>query len=407
MPVSPRQTKLRRTTGQDSQSAVEAPVPASVASDATTPRPTLPACVAVDPLDPAGLGPLPQVPLLPEALRRKHKVFVEADARFRANARFLQALWREDRGIPIGVHEDQRGRRCALGSRISAAAGRAGTNFIDPAILPVVNRELTYREVGAVYELDRLSTNLLSSQPLVFNACATLKLDLVLATRVLAELLPGYLREVTEVLFEHSPGRGDPRFTQDGTAFDLALRGRSDTGEGVTVYWEWKYSESCQEPVPRFSGRFDAIAPGAGLFVDPANPRLRSNPVQQFFRQHCLAATTLDQGLTDRAVLVLVAPRLNHTVWAAASAYASQLLDPVGGRVPFVPVTLERFFGALAAAGAVTQAQALHRRYTDFWLVDGELQLDAGPSEAGAIFSAESPVRRRQARRRSPVQDAT
>ena len=114
----PASTHRRRAPQNGRSHSDAAPVPAS---DATVLPATLPACAAVDPLDPDGLGPLPQVPLLPDALRHKHKVFVEADPRFRASARFLQALWREDRGIPIGMHEDQKGRRCTLGSRISSA----------------------------------------------------------------------------------------------------------------------------------------------------------------------------------------------------------------------------------------------------------------------------------------------
>src|SRR3712207_293734 len=179
-------------------------------------------------------------------------------------------LWREDRNLPIGSYTDQHGKARRLGSRLTAKAGEQGDNFIDPDLLPVVNRALIYRELGAVYELDRLKTNLLSSQALCFNAFGPLARDPVLATQFMAELLPGVLDEVTGVLFETSPGRGDPRFTQDGTAFDLALVGRTPSGQCAFIAVEAKYTESGHEPVPRFTGRFDQIAPTAGLFIDPA-----------------------------------------------------------------------------------------------------------------------------------------
>ena len=328
-----------------------------------------------DTVDPLGLGPLTTLPLVPEELRRKHSVVVPADGRFKQAARFLQALWREDRELPIGRYRDGNGKMRRLGSMITPAAGDLGANFIDPDDLPVVNRELIYREVGAIYDLDRLKRNLLSSQPLVFNAAACLKRDLALATRVFAELLPGLIAEVTQVFFEHSGGRGDPRLTRDNTAFDLAVRGRSATGSRVFVGLEFKYSEGCLEPVPRFTGCYDALAPTTGLFVDPTDPDLRANPIQQLFRLHCHAAAILKQDLADTAVLAVVAPEHNKIVQAAADAYGCHLLDPRQGWIPFATITLERLFAALAAAGRPEHARRLHRRYTDWWLVDGELDL--------------------------------
>lgn len=333
-------------------------------------------------LDPAGLGPLERVPLIPEALRRRRHVFVPADTRFKAAARFLQALWREDRGLPIGTHTNPAGKRRQLGSRISLAAGEQDSNFMTPEILPVVSRALAYRELGAVYELDRLKTNLLSSQPLAFNLFAPLLRDPALATGVMAELFPGLLVEVAAILFEHSPGRGDPRFTADGTAYDVVVHGRSATGERVLVAIELKYSEGCHEPAARMSGRYDEIAPTADLFVDPADPALMRNPHQQLFRQHCLATTILRQGLADRAVLAFIAPTHNQLARGAALSYSRRLRDPAEGVIPFVALSLERVITAIAAAGPVEHARALHRRYTDFWLIDGELALDGGNTAA-------------------------
>ena len=349
------------------------PVPSSSGGHANSSLPAL----RPEIFDPTGLGPVPGAPLIPEAIRRRHHVFVETDTRFRQAARFLQHLWRVDRDLPIGHYTDGNDKLRKLGSRISARAGELGANFIDPAILPIVNHALIYRENGAVYDLDRLKTNLLSSQPLVFNTFGLLKRDLRLATRFIAELLPGTFAEVTDILFETSPGRGDPRFTGDGTAFDLAILGRSPTGQRLFCAWESKYSESGYEAVPRFSGCFDPIAERSGLFVDPAHPALKRNPVQQSFRQICLAQTVLDNGLADRAMLLFVAPQLNHLAQAGTHAFTRYLKDPLNGSVPFIALTLEQVFSALAAAGLPDHARALHRRYTDFWLIDGELQLDA------------------------------
>jgi hypothetical protein len=339
-------------------------------------------------LDPSNLGTLSWVPLIPERQRRQHHVFVPADHRFKAAARFLQALWREDRDLPIGLHADLKGKRRRFGSRISTTAGGDGANFLHPRIIPVVAQALHYREPGAVYDVDRLKTNLLSSQPLTFNLFGLLARDLDLATRFIADLLPGAMAEVTELMFEHSPGRGDARFTADGTAFDLAIRGRSATGERVFIGIEVKYSESAYEPAPRLNERYATLAPTTDLFIDAADPGLVSSPCQQLFRQHCLAATILDQGLADQAILAIIAPSHNYLAHTAAKTYARHLHSASNGWIPFIPLTLERTIAALATAGLPDHAHALHRRYTDFWLVDGELHLDDVPDAASNLFTA-------------------
>lgn len=320
-------------------------------------------------LDSGNLGPslpLRPLPLIPEAIRRRHHAFVSTDGRFKQAARFLQTLWREEQGLPMGCYRDGSGKPRKLGSVLTAKAGQLGGNFLDPEFLPVVNRALIYREIGAVYDLDRLRRNLLSSQPLAFNLFVPLALDHTLATRMCAALFPGVLTEVTQVTFEHSPGRGDPRHTGDGTAFDVVIRGRTPEGSRGLIAIEIKYSETAYEALPRFTGCFDAIAPRVDLFRSPTDPRLRANPIQQLFRQHCLAATILEQDLADTVVLALFAPAHNHLVQAAARTHADHLLDPVRGRIPFVPLTLEQGFAALAEAGRPAHARALHRRYTDF-----------------------------------------
>ena len=340
-------------------------------------------------LDPSGLGAPPsRLPVISEAARRRHHVFVPADHRFKAAARFLQGLWREDRDLPIGTHLDRanphRVRR--LGSRISIAAGRTGANFMTPAIAAVAARALAYREPGAAYDIGRLRTNLLSSQPLAFNLFGPLTADSALATRFMAELFPGALAEVTDILFEHSPGRGDPRFTADRTAFDIVLRGIAPNGARALICIEMKYSEAGYEPAPPPNPRHTEIAHTTpGLFIASDNPTLTGPACQQLYRQHCLASAMLAAGLADTATLAFIAPSHNQLAHAAAATYTHQLTDPHAGPIPFIPLTLEHAFAALAAAGFPDHARILHRRYTDWWLLDGELELAIG---AGAYAPA-------------------
>jgi hypothetical protein len=329
------------------------------------------------------------VPLLPEQLLRKHYIFEPLDHRFRSAARLLQSIWREDRELPIGSYKVGVKRK-KLGSRISPAAARAGANFMLPAIAWLVRRELAYREPAAMIDEARLYGNLLSSMPLAFNIFGLLKLDLSFASRVLVELFPDLGgAKVQAVLFEHSPGRGDPALTGDHSAFDVFLRYETPAGRKGFVAIETKYSESCQEPVPAIRPRYDDLADVSGLFVDPRKPALRTNPCQQLFREHLLAQAMLMRGDYDEGRFVVIAPRLNKLVASAVSTYRAELNPTSEDQIGFASVTLEDTITALAMAGEDEYAARLYRRYCDFQLVDGELTLFwAGDGPIGKAHEA-------------------
>ena len=105
------------------------------------------------------------LPIIPRAILKKHKVDEVADTRFKASARMLHSLWREDRAIKIGTHTTPNGRRRKLGSRLHAEAAKAGANFLSTDIAKLAHRELVYREPGALMDEERLWSNMLSSQP--------------------------------------------------------------------------------------------------------------------------------------------------------------------------------------------------------------------------------------------------
>lgn len=318
---------------------------------------------------------LPRIPLLPTSLLRQHKVFEPHDTRFRAAARLLQALWREDHDLPIGAHVTASGRRRKLGSRMAPAAGEQGRNFMTPDVARLVGQELAYREAGALIDEERLKTNLLASMPLTFNLLGILKLDLDLATRVFRSLWPDLMDTVDGIYFEHSPGRGDHRFTGDYTAFDAFVTGRAPNGDRTFFAVEVKYAETMWEPIPILRPRLDELATQSALFVDPEDPKLRTAPIQQLWRQHLLAAAIIANGLFDRGSVIVVAPALNNAIHFATRRYSDHLLDRDNLALGFDTVTLESFIFRIAEAGAATYAQALYRRYCDFLQVDGELCL--------------------------------
>jgi len=305
------------------------------------------------------------LPLVPERLLRQHHVFERYDTRFRAAARLLQALWRERRKLPEGHYTNASGARRRLGSRLAADAASGGANFLTPGIFGQARIDLAYREPGALIDIGRMHANLLSSMPLAFNLLAPLKADKKLARRVFNQLAPGIAKEISHIQFEHSPGRGDPVFTADGTAFDAFATARAPDGAKTFLAVEVKFSESMTEPEARLRPRYDELARSSDLYAEPDDQALRKNPLQGLWRGHMLAQSAVDAGLYDRGTFMLIAPRQNRDVQRAARAYAKRLTN-AEGKVAFLNVELEDAIDAIRSAGAPDLAAALHERYTDF-----------------------------------------
>ncbi len=320
--------------------------------------------------------PIHHLPLVPADVLKKHRVHESLDTRFRSAARLLQALWREDRALPIGNYVGEDGKRRKLGSRISRAAGKAGGNFLTPEIAHTARREAAYREIGALIDAERLATNLLSSMPLTFNLLAPWGHSLEPASSYLIELLPAFTGPAHQILFEHSPGRGNPKYTGDFTAFDALIRYSDGQGRNGFVAFEIKYSESMREPMPELKPRHAELSDANSLFIDPAAAALRTSPLQQFWRETLLAQSMIANGLYDEGSLVVIAPALNYHVQDAAEAYHAHLREPEDGKVRFANLILEDVIETIRLSDPA-HAEALHHRYCDFWLVDGELERNA------------------------------
>lgn len=312
------------------------------------------------------LFPEDRLPLVPEELTRSHKVHSPTDSRFRACARLLQALHRENMGWAIGGYVNAAGRRRKMGHLVAPMDGAAGANFLSPEVRRLARRELAYREPGAMFEEKRLFENLLSSTPLALNLLGPLKLDRDLAEAFVREIAPDLAGRVCSVAFEHSPGRGDPTFTADATAFDAAIIIRQEDGRRVFIGIEIKYSETAGEPEPRMRERYDDLSQASDLFLDADDPALRRNPVQQFWRLHMLAQSMIHCGLYDAARFIVIAPRLNEQVQRAVGRYQQQLAPARSDKAGFMNLPLEDAIASLALAGAPQAARDLTTRYVDF-----------------------------------------
>lgn len=318
------------------------------------------------------IASLPRCPLVSDAIAKENNVYFEIDTRFRRAARLLQALWLKDHSIETGIHVRGEGEDTVvmpLASNLSSAAAASGMNFLSSAIHAFVRQQLILREEGAAIEEERLFGNALSSMPMTFNLFAPLAMDLDLATRVLKTLFPTFVDKVEGFLFEHSPGRREERFLNDGTAFDLAVQIITPDGEPGTIFVETKLSEDMMGPAARLRDRYDEVSRSSRLFVDPGSPQLRTLALEQLWRENMLAQLCVDQGITQRALFVGIGPRLNRRVMAAFRVFQNELIpedDRDDNRVPFIGLTLESLVDAIETAGATELAHNLRARYLDY-----------------------------------------
>lgn len=317
---------------------------------------------------------LSRVPLVPEAVLKRHHAYCALDPRYRAAQRLQQALWLKNQGIPTAADD-----RCAtdarsfLGSMLSADAARAGKNFLSADLHRLALEACLMCEEDALLAPDRLFGHALSSSPLTFNLFGPLAVNLGLARKVFRVLLAGIIDDVQGVIFEHSPGRrsnlpGRDIWLSDRTAADVAVQATTLDGEPVTIFIEVKLSES-MGPAARMRERYNEVSRQVLLYRDPNSAVLRSDAVEQLWRLHLLSQLAVDNGVTPRAVFLAVAPQLNARVWGAFRVYQGELIEPDqrgADRAPFVPLTLETVIETIAAAGASDLAQALWNRYCDF-----------------------------------------
>lgn len=288
-----------------------------------------------------------------------HHVLVPTDNTFQRKARLLQAQWRERRGLPIGSH---RGR--PLGSRIAMPfAKETLAGYVTETIRSVVRDEVLdlRRSAGKLYREPRIFEDLLSSQPLCFNLFGELKRDLAVASRLFASVLedPGLV--VTAIELEHSPGRGDARFTADGSAFDVFVVYRRASGGAGFVGIEVKYVEDMKSPPARHRQRYEDVADAMGVFLPEARERVRSSPLEQLWRDHLLAGSlSLDStSRFERGLFSVVYPRGNHAAAAAVAGYRDCLRDSS----TFAAWSLEDFLGCARRAGGGEWVGLVEERY--------------------------------------------
>ncbi len=318
------------------------------------------------------------LPRVPDAVLERHQVLVGTDNAFQRRARLLQAIWREERGLPIGTH---RGKE--LGSRLDGTHARDSlSNFLTDGVREVVRHAVLGpgRTDDQLIDEDRLFSNLLSSQPLCFNLFGELARDLELATRVLREQAPERVARVTEISFEYSPGRGEARFTGDRSAFDVFVTYDSPAGKRGFLGIEVKYHEGLGDPAASHRPRYDELADSMGCFVAD-RAALKEAPLQQIWRDHLLAGSLVAANLGyDEGAFVFLAPEGNVACQRAVEGYRKHLTSDA----TFASWTLEEFVRPLERSNEATWIEDVVDRYLAFERVDAciEREEDRTPCPA-------------------------
>lgn len=284
------------------------------------------------------------------ALLERHGVYVSSDSPFQARLRLGQSLWREAHGLAPGPH-----RGGLLGSRLTPEDAAAGANFVDPETARAM---LDRVQTDALIDRGRLEGNLLGSQTLAVNLFAPMAADLDLATRVFRHLVPGRVTKVRDIRLEWSPGRGNPRYLGNRSAFDVLVEYSSMGGESASFGIEVKLHEDLHDPVPtKDPAGYDEVAAASGAFVPGAD--LYRPPTWQLWLDHLLALSLLQAGDYEAGHFVLLAPSGNPAVRHAADLYRRALGDPS----TFFVLTLEDVLAALLLHGSGPWVSALWDRY--------------------------------------------
>ena len=296
-------------------------------------------------------------------LLTKHHVLVATDTPFQRRARLLQALWREERGLPIG----ERRAGVPLGSRLSLTfAKETAANLMTDAARKAARREVAAMRAGSGQKIDedRLWANLLSSQPLAFSLFAELGDDLDLASRVLRRIWPARIAEVTKVAFEYSPGRSSSTYTADRTAFDVYIEHATPRGGGGFIGVEVKYHEALADDPAEHRPRYDEVTSAMGCFKLDRLPGLRRKPIEQIWRDHMLSGSMLLDASAgwETGLYAFLYPRDNERCHEAVELYRDHLMDSRS----FDSVTLEVLIGAIEAETDATWIREVRSRYLDW-----------------------------------------
>lgn len=289
-----------------------------------------------------------------------HQAWYSGDSPgWQRQARLLQSLWRESHGFPargLGPHD---------GSYLpdDESAKQRGWAFISDDARNALRTAICAKQKGAVLQEKRLWCNLLSSQPLCFNLFGVLSEnhDDPRVSRALAKVWPD-IATVTGFRYEWSPGRRDPRYLGNGTAFDVFIEYTAIDGSPRFLGIEVKYHEDLGVKAPNCGGRAQAVFHESGVFSGDAFATMTTGKNAQILLDHLLALSlNAAPEFARQGAFVLLYPALNKAVSDVIEGYRAHLLD----HSTFVTTTLEDVVTALGEEFDEPWVGEIRSRYLD------------------------------------------
>jgi len=249
-------------------------------------------------------------------------------------ARQRQARWRESHGYPIGAQPYRGGDGATpVGSRLALDFAKAsGSNFVTAAALTAARSRLANPERHQMIREDRLWADLLSSMPLCFNVFGDCGVDVEQATAAVRSWWPNAPSGAATARFEHSPGRRDPSFLANQSAFDVSFHIDAGSDTRAIIGVETKYHEHAKPepaPGPAALNRYVEVADCSGVFIDGWRAAVVGTELQQIWLDHLLVLAMLQHpsGTWSWGRFVLVYPSENPSFARAAAAYRGVLRD--------------------------------------------------------------------------------
>ena len=252
---------------------------------------------------------------------------------FKRRARLHQARWREANGHPMGSQKIK-GTVRRVGNRMDAAyAKQTMANFLSPGVRQAMIDRVRKKEPLQTFNTDLLYADLLSSLPLSFNLFGELAMDPRRAEAAVRAWWPQLAATSVTTRLQHSPGRDDPRFLNDRTAFDAAFYYENGAGRRGIIGISTKYAEhAAKEKAPSGARleRYEEVTRKAKVFHPEWREAVVGTDLQSIWIEHLLVLAMLQgRGSARHAEgrLVLVMPAENVSFRRAAERYSAVLSD--------------------------------------------------------------------------------
>lgn len=301
----------------------------------------------------------------------KFNVNYPQDTVFTANARLLQSQWRDKKEYPIGTYLNHKTKtKISCGNLLDENfAKEKKANFLTENIKNLVTQEVEKsKKTDALISEPRIWNNLLSSQPLCFNLFGELYFDLNLATKFFQDLFPERIDSVMAIRFEYSPGRKNPNYLNDRSAFDVFVEYTKDNKKGF-IGIEVKYQESlreesktkAEENFVKNGERYTYWTDKSNVFKPNSIEFLKQPPISQIWRDHLLCFATKQDY--EEGFFVFLYPEKNSHCQEGVDNYKQFLMFDNEEQNCFYPRTLEMFFNTLANHSTADWVTELKQRY--------------------------------------------